>query len=480
MTASPNPCVNSSGVCTTKITWNSNTPVGVQIFVSTDGQAPRLLGCGMTGTFSQDLPWIAAGHTYDFTAYESTVCAPTPVALKPVASTQVLGFKAATQYKNAASYGVKCNGVTDDRAAFNKATAAMKDFPNKTLIIPPSNQPCMLSGPFSLVSNMKLWAAPGTAVLKPLGSNISDPLLMNATNVSNTKIYGVTFDGGGADFPNRSPIMTLYQCSNVDFERVTWQNTSGMGFNGSRLNYSGVRNSRAVNVGNYWKTNRQVKDRWQALSFCCGEPNTWGLYNYVLDNYFEDIGLDGVSTGYATGFTVSGNEFRMQNHQNKTLAADDYPGAIYYVQSTGGMITNNIIDGTAGNGIDTQGLQYSVISGNTITNAGVSGIGLFLGTDGTTNVDTVTLSNNRIYDCNRLPSFPWSRAGITIGGGGFPKNVKLLGNISRNNNLTTQRYGLEVSNWNGYITRPTDLWIDRNNDFHNNTLGELSNASYSN
>ena len=67
LTATPNPVFAPSGIGTTTIIWDATDAGFGQIFVSVDSGPEVLVAAGATG--SQSLPWIQAGHTYDFRLY---------------------------------------------------------------------------------------------------------------------------------------------------------------------------------------------------------------------------------------------------------------------------------------------------------------------------------------------------------------------------------------------------------------------------
>jgi Ricin-type beta-trefoil lectin domain-like len=71
--ANPNPCSIPSGQteCTTTITWWSQGPSAVEIFLSANGGSPQLFASSSGGgPYSQNASWIAANNTYVFTLYD--------------------------------------------------------------------------------------------------------------------------------------------------------------------------------------------------------------------------------------------------------------------------------------------------------------------------------------------------------------------------------------------------------------------------
>lgn len=217
-------------------------------------------------------------------------------------------------------------------------------------------------------------------VLKVMVGNVSSPYLLNFANVSNITVSDLVLDGGGQSIAQVNPATQLFNTSNVTFDRVTWQNISGIGLNGSGANNTIITNSRFIHVGNRWKTTLVQNDRYQAVSLCCG-TSTLGLNNKITGSYFEDIGLDAISSGSQTGLVVANNIFNMANNQIALLSSATYGGAIFPLNSVNATITGNIITGAQGNAIDAPGIRSSTISGNIVSGSGGSGIALFQGYD---------------------------------------------------------------------------------------------------
>lgn len=73
ISASPNPCSIASGqsVCTSTLTWSSQSASVVQVWLSFDGAAEtNFATTGGGGPYSQAATWIQAGHSYSFRLYD--------------------------------------------------------------------------------------------------------------------------------------------------------------------------------------------------------------------------------------------------------------------------------------------------------------------------------------------------------------------------------------------------------------------------
>ena len=330
-----------------------------------------------------------------------------------------------------------------------------------------------LAKPVVLRDKVTLEGNTNGTILAPAEDNAADPVLLELpVNTADVRIRNITFDGGGKDFPNRNPLLAATAGSNIVFEAVTVQNSSGMGLllQGGMKN-SGVRNSRFVNLGNHWKTTLSKADRIQGLVFCCGEGNT---DNFATGNHFTDIGLDALQIGDQTRFCAASNFFELANNQYNLVPAPDYPAGIFVLHSAQVEVSGNIIHAAAGNGIDAPGLQRSGISNNVVSGCGGCGIGLFLGYDGVRQTTGVAVVGNTVTDNVHwgLSSFI---GGITIAGGN-PSDILIAGNtVTDTQDKKTQAYGIQVRE----NTKVASLRIDRRNRLSGNRLGEMSGADYS-
>ena len=107
----------------------------------------------------------------------------------------------------------------------------------------------------------------------------------------------------------------VFQTDNVKFNRVTWQNTTGIALNGSEANRTSVAHSRLVNIGNRWKGSGQNVDRQQAIVFLFGDGLKYNFNNTVTDTYFADTGLAPVLLNGVTGADISHNRMFIANGQ---------------------------------------------------------------------------------------------------------------------------------------------------------------------
>lgn len=315
--------------------------------------------------------------------------------------------------------------------------------------------------------NTSLEGAADDTTLAPAETNSSDPVLLQfPVSITNVLVKKLTFDGGGSNFTNTSPVLSATACSHLVFDGVTVQNSRGIGLllQGG-VKSSGVRNSRFLNLGNHWKTTLNKADRIQGLVFCCGESN---LDNFATGNYFQDIGLDALQIGDQTGFYAASNVFELANNQFNLVAAPDYPAGIFALHSAKVMLVSNIVHAAAGNGIDAPGLQNSCLSNNLVSGCGGCGIGLFPGYDGARQTRDVSVIKNTVTDNVHwhLSSFV---GGITIAGGN-PRDIRISDNtVTDTQAEKTQAYGLQVRE----NTTVTGLVIDPGNH-----LGETSGAGF--
>jgi hypothetical protein len=81
-------------------------------------------------------------------------------------ATSSLGFPAADGSKSLTDFGAKCDGVTDDLPAFTATMNWVSARGYGTIVIPPSANPCMLSGAFNAPSGLTLEASPGDSHAK--------------------------------------------------------------------------------------------------------------------------------------------------------------------------------------------------------------------------------------------------------------------------------------------------------------------------
>jgi hypothetical protein len=323
-----------------------------------------------------------------------------------------------------------------------------------------------ISRALALPSNTRLRADNQDATLTPTPDNVSNPVLLNARASEHVRVENLRFDGGGGDFANANPVISVTGGDDVVFSHVEVLNTHGIGLliQGG-VTRSGVVESSFVHIGNHWKTTHLAKDRIQGLVFCCGAGNSG---NFATHNTFEDIGLDALQFSIQSDFVASGNTFDLENNQHSVVNSFNYPAGIFPMNSIKSVISNNNIRGAQGCGIDAPGLRDTKIIDNTITDSHQCGVGLFQGYDKRTQVDNIEIVNNFISN-----SIHWSgsvfKGGVTIGFGS-PHAITLSGNtITDTQGDKTQLYGVQVLK----ETHLTDLKIDDNNKLLGNAKGAI-------
>ncbi len=286
---------------------------------------------------------------------------------------------------NANDY-LTCDGSTDNAAAFGTIAARLALSIGKTVYFPPQAAPCMTSASIAAVSGATYRAAPGTVIIKAIGTSTANPLLVSANAVTNVLFYGLTFDGNLAAVPAASNVGTVFGSTGVVFDHVTVQHTRGIGLLFSTgVSNSGVRSSVFTDLGNYWKTSGNNADQQQGIAFCCGANN---VANFVNDSYFSDTGLDALSVALQTDFQASGNRFKGVGGRYANGGA-----AIYASSNIDMLASGNVVDGTFGNGFDLHTMTHATLAGNYVKGAGGSGISLATVAVGTVSGNTVLNSN---------------------------------------------------------------------------------------
>lgn len=361
--------------------------------------------------------------------------------------------------------GAKCDGVTDDYPAISAAATAAASGNVKAIYFPPSATPCMLSHWVTIPSGVTFWAYPGSATIKPTAGNVTQPLLLNFSNSTDGGVYGLVIDGGGQDFPNTGNVVQAFNASHFVLDNVTVQHTRGIGYLlSTSITNSGVRNSTFRDIGNHWKTTIVPTDRQQAVAFCCGvTANSFG--NFATGNYFSDIGLDGVSATAQNDFLASENRFEMANNQTTLLATSAYAGAVYGSLDTQITVTNNIVNGLSGNGIDIANTTNAIVTGNLVTGSGSAGISISV-------VGNAVVTGNETIN-NAQAVFLNAKGGISFtGANGL---VTLTGNLSTDTQVSkTQGFGLH-----GYVSLTTGLptftklTVDQSNIFDGNATANV-------
>lgn len=281
---------------------------------------------------------------------------------------------------NTQALHLHCDGKTDVAPALGviiarAANARSPGDPRPVVAIPPSSSACMLGEPLTLPSNVVLLAAPGTVTLKPLNSMTGNVLIIRLRGVSGVLIYGIGIDGAlRGDHPVESAARAVlaYEVHDIVFDHISVRHTRGIGieFSTDTANTT-IKNSEFYDIGNFWESTGQRSDRAQAINWDCGPPHS----NVVVENNeFRGIGLDPIATCSAYGVRVANNKLMIDSDQFGRLRSPDYPGAIYFIRSSHGVIEGNTIVGAAGACIDVAQSSALVIKNNRGVRCGAAGV----------------------------------------------------------------------------------------------------------
>jgi polygalacturonase len=359
---------------------------------------------------------------------------------------------------NVRDKGAKCDGTSDDSAAFAAAIAAANPAKGGSgmILVPPSKTPCRLGSPVSLESGETLYAQPDTAVISPIVPHADSgkaPLLISIKDVSNVTVKGLTIDGDIDRVGSSNNLIAVTSADHVVFDHIAVRNARGISisFTGGDkgVKYSGVQNSSFNNTGIYYmKSGDKKADRKQAVAFCCGDKDAAGNYpnqhNFAKSNVWGENGFDNLSFGQQNWFTAEENIFGGTHNG----------GNIYCSHSNHSRIINNKVRGASGNGIDCFINDDLTIVGNESTMNGAAGIQA----DGT---HCGLIANNRTFNNYQSSVASWSsthpdvkgsahRAGITIGGGLKDDTQGTTDLVIANNQSgdtqgrPTQAYGIQI------------------------------------
>lgn len=356
------------------------------------------------------------------------------------------------------TFGAKCDGLSDDHDAIAAALQFVGGHGGGVAYFPPSASPCMLSRSIFAPPNTTLLASPGTIVLKATANNRSRPLLLSVG--SNVTVDGLSFDGGGRDYPTSENVIQGYSVSNVTFIHIAVRHTRGIALvMSSNVSNSAVRDSLFEDIGNHWKTTHLVRDRLEGVVFCCGNSNSGNL---AENNRFSKIGLDALQFSEQRDVTVSGNKFSLEDGQRRTVSAKDFGAAVYIVRVDTATIARNVITAAQGSCIDASALTDANIIGNTVTGCGSAGIGLFGSPSGPTK--SVNVIQNDISNNGQWEYSPHA-GGITLGGT-VSKITISHNNIFDAQEAKTQKYGI----YGTVGSTLTDLIIDGSNRVTGNAI----------
>lgn len=327
----------------------------------------------------------------------------------------------------------------------------------------------LLRGNITLRSGVNVVGEDG-AVIAPSPDNVAEPMLVYADGAEDVTVTGVAFEGGGQDFANDKPLISLDGTKDVVFDHVIIRHARGKAMeiiasgNAHFSSGTGIQNSLLEDLGNHWKKTRKPEDRIVAVVFW-DEDLTGTKGNFARGNRFSDIGLDALQITGQDGFVSDGNTFELENGQRDLVKAGDYPAAMFVTRSIRVTLRGNTVHGAVGNGIDAPGIVESVIEGNSISGCGQAGIGIFQNYDGDKSDSvSVTIRGNTIEDNVGWKKSIW-RAGIVLGGG-RPTDITIAGNTitdTRTGAKKTQDYGVDVVNGGGVKTKPKNLVVAKDN-----------------
>lgn len=313
-------------------------------------------------------------------------------------------------------------------------------------------------------------------VIRPSPHNDDYALLFFGEKVSHIRIEGVTFEGGGQDFPSEGRLIILDGTQNVVLHGVTIRHARGKALaiysdNGVVSSGNGIENSLIFDIGNYWRTTRQPSGREMGVDIWDEAP-LMSQGNFVKHNIFRDMGLDAVHITGQRDLLIEGNFFELENEQPDVLDVGDFPAAILVDTSFNVTIRDNTIHKAMGNCIDMPGVAGAILERNLIVECGQSGIGIFQDYDfDKMDSSGVVIRNNIILNGGIWKDSYW-QAGITIAHG-KPTDIVISDNIItdlRPKGKKTQDYGIEVVNDAGrdIVTKVKKLVIDGGNRLDGN------------
>lgn len=315
--------------------------------------------------------------------------------------------------------------------------------------------PCLSSTALSLRSNTALFAYPGTVILEPTAANTASPLVLSLNSVQNVQISGVTVDGDVSGIGNANNVDLVFDSSNVLFNGVTVQNTSGIGieFSGGTGSVqpgnqnTGVQNSTFVNVGEYVPLAPGTQNR-QSIAWSQGTIAD-NIGNFAKNNSFNGSGLDEISIATQGSFQATGN-----------VLYNSSGGACIYAVGSGDLqIESNRCSGASGNGYDLLTNTSAQVIGNRATLAGGNGFSL-VSTNG-------ALEASENYSTDNDQKAQANIAGFVVGG--TNGSVTLMADHAFDDQGShTQEYGIYGSAGTTYSSL---LWVDQSNDFSQGNIG---------
>lgn len=352
-------------------------------------------------------------------------------------------------------FGAVGDGSHDDRDAIQRAIDAAQRvgggviyFPAGTYIVG-STFSILRSGVAGTPTRLALLGAPEGAILKAGDGNTSTSSIMNINERNNVLVYGLTFDGNIDNIsgtPTRDVL--VISAEEVVFDSCVFKNSKGHGlFFSTDIKKSGVRSCRFVNMGNLHDTTGQGSDRKTGVSFTGGTQKD----NFVINSYFNAIGLDAVSIDDQDGMLIEGNE------------VDDTDAGGFYGQNSSNVVVKGNRVTAANIGVDMVGISNLVISGNICSNNTAAGI--LIGKGVAADISRQAIISNNVCMNNWQGGTSTHKGGIVIGDS---RHTVVEGNICVDTQGTpTQQYGIQKA---GAVTR---LYIAADNIVQDNVVEEI-------
>lgn len=314
-----------------------------------------------------------------------------------------------------------------------------------------------------LPSNSIIEGIKGKTIFKAKDASLANPVLVSVNTKTNIIVDAIVFDGNITNLTTFENVITVYKSSHVKFTNCVWQETKGIAIIFStEITYSGVEDSYFYNCGITNRTSADPNDRKQAIAFSSGSV-VLNYGNFVLNNSFEEVGLDCISMSSQNDGKIFGNYIK---HNDS--------GSIYISNSNFVKVTNNHVWNsnvgvtTGGNGIDVANeCANIVITSNVCVYNGGAGIMV-------SDINDCVISNNVCMN-NYQDGTGTHKAGITVHSastGVQSSDIIIVNNICRDlQGVKTQEYGIQWVEDLGTLTR---LHIDKNNNIGGNNTSDLT------
>lgn len=333
---------------------------------------------------------------------------------------------------NVKKYGAKGDGITDDTTAIQAAIDAANVAGGGVVMFPPG---AYLSGVLNHKTDVWLMGAGMEATTLKAKSGLNDNVLAGVT-INYAKVSDMTIDGNGTNQTAGSTV-TFFKCRNIQLFRVKVINSYDVGLNMSNVEDSNI--SHCIVDGTRVNT---------AISFSNDDAAYVNGNNVVTDCIMQNAYLDGII--YNTNNGVITNNIIRNNGINPTVTA----GGIYSNGKKGLIITDNIISGNDGNGIDLLNCTESSISNNQSYYNNSAGIFM----SGCTHS---TITGNTCKGNGKSPA-TGQDDGITLANACF--HINITGNRCFDDQGTkTQQWGIDVGGSTGFV-----------NVIGNNTTGNVN------